>query len=152
MASLTITVGISGSGKSTWAKQWVAEDTAKRSRVNRDDLRVMLYGKASYTPEEEAGVDAIIKPIVSGLLETNRDVVLDNTHLHILSLKEWQEFADEKGAKFYVRFFDIDVETAKERVRSRAEAGGLDVVESFIDAQHEKYQKLKDILKGLTKK
>lgn len=152
MASLTITVGISGSGKSTWAKLWVAENPAQRCRVNRDDLRVMLYTAASYTPEEEAGVDVIIKPIVSALLESGRDVVLDNTHLHILSLQEWQKFAIEHDAPFNIRFFAIDPEEAKQRVRSRADAGGLDVVESFIDAQHEKYEKLMGILNDITGK
>lgn len=152
MASLTITVGISGSGKSTWAKSWVAENPSQRCRVNRDDLRVMLYTAASYTPEEEEGVDAIIKPIVAGLLEKDRDVVLDNTHLHILSLKEWQDFAIEHDVPFNIRFFAIDPDEAKARVRSRADAGGLDVVESFIDAQHEKYEKLMHILNDITGK
>lgn len=34
--------GIQGSGKSTWAKQWVAEDPNHRVRFNNDDIRNML--------------------------------------------------------------------------------------------------------------
>ena len=30
--------GIQGSGKSTWAKAWVAEDPEHRIRINNDDL------------------------------------------------------------------------------------------------------------------
>lgn len=146
MASLTITVGISGSGKSTWAKEWVSENPGQRCRMNRDSLREMLYVKASYTPEEEEGVDAIVKPAVIALLESGRDVVIDNTHLHILSLKEWQSLADEQGVPFSVRIFAIDPDVAKHRVNARAAAGGLDVVDAFIDAQHEKFEKLMAIL------
>ena len=34
--------GLQGSGKSTFAKQWVNEDPEHRVRFNRDDIRNML--------------------------------------------------------------------------------------------------------------
>lgn len=40
MNTLTITRGLPGSGKSTWAKAWTAADPTCRARVNRDDLRL----------------------------------------------------------------------------------------------------------------
>lgn len=148
MASLTITIGISGSGKSTWAKEWVKEAPGQRCRVNRDDLRAMLYGKASYTPEEESGVDAVVKPMVVSLLEADRDVVVDNTHLLIEGIEDWAVLADELGADFKMRIFYVDADEAKFRVRARVEAGGSDVVaDSFIDLQAERFKTLLEALK-----
>mgnify|MGYP003455142708 FL=1 len=42
MNKLILTRGIQGSGKTTWARQWVAEDPDSRVRINNDDLRNML--------------------------------------------------------------------------------------------------------------
>ena len=43
MPTLHLTRGIPGSGKSTFAKQWVQEDPEGRVRINRDDLRGMMF-------------------------------------------------------------------------------------------------------------
>ena len=42
MSKIILCRGIQGSGKSTWAKQWVAEDPEHRVRFNNDDVRNML--------------------------------------------------------------------------------------------------------------
>ena len=42
MKKLILTRGIQGSGKSTWARQWVEEDPENRVRINNDDIRNML--------------------------------------------------------------------------------------------------------------
>ena len=39
---IILTRGIPGSGKSTWAKQFVAEDPEHRIRLNWDDMRNMM--------------------------------------------------------------------------------------------------------------
>lgn len=39
---IILTRGIPGSGKSTWAKTWVAESPETRIRLNWDDMRNML--------------------------------------------------------------------------------------------------------------
>lgn len=39
---IILTRGIPGSGKSTWAKAWVAEDPKNRIRLNWDDMRNMM--------------------------------------------------------------------------------------------------------------
>ena len=39
MSKIILTRGIQGSGKSTWAKAWVAEDPEHRIRINNDDIK-----------------------------------------------------------------------------------------------------------------
>lgn len=42
MAKIILCRGIQGSGKTTFAKQWVLEDPEHRVRFNNDDIRNML--------------------------------------------------------------------------------------------------------------
>lgn len=42
MPKIILCRGIQGSGKTTWAKQWVLEDPEHRVRFNNDDIRNML--------------------------------------------------------------------------------------------------------------
>ena len=44
MNKIVLVLGISGSGKSYWSKQWAEEDPEHRIRLNYDDIRCM-FGK-----------------------------------------------------------------------------------------------------------
>ena len=99
---LTITIGLPGSGKSTRALAWVAEDPARRARVNRDDLRRMLHGGRLGTAEQEAAVTALQHPAVQALLELGYDVVADDTNLSTAAVHAWQRLADQAGAQLVV--------------------------------------------------
>jgi predicted kinase len=105
MSTLVITRGLPGSGKSTWARTWVAEDPAHRARVNRDDLRTMLHGRRLGTAGQEAQVTAAQHAAVRALLCAGYDVVVDDTNLvnrHALAL---QRIAQVVGAQFLVKDF-----------------------------------------------
>lgn len=117
---LTITVGLPGSGKSTRALAWVAEDPARRARVNRDDLRRMLQGGRLGTAEQEAAVTAIQHPAVRALLDLGYDVVADDTNLTSAAMHAWQDLAAQAGAHLVVwDFTDVDVEECVRRDAAR---------------------------------
>lgn len=75
-----VCTGLPGSGKSTWAKEWVAKNPTNRVRINKDDLRAMLHG-GKYSKGNERQVVCIEQDILLDSLERGKSVVIDNTHL-----------------------------------------------------------------------
>jgi predicted kinase len=77
---IILTVGIQGSGKSTFAKQWALEDPEHRARFNNDDVRNML-GKY-WVPKRESVVADVRKQVLKSLMEKGYDIVVDNMNLN----------------------------------------------------------------------
>jgi predicted kinase len=76
---IIITVGLPGSGKSTWAKQFVLNNPSY-IRVNRDDLRRM-FGKYDM-PEREKLVTLIEDHIIAMAIGREYNVVIDATNFN----------------------------------------------------------------------
>jgi predicted kinase len=133
--TLIITQGISGSGKSTWAKAFVANDPENWVRSSRDDLRTQMFGTPTYDTVQEKAVGVAQDGMVQALLAAGKSVVIDNTHLHPLAVKHWRSLADFAGVVFEIKSFKISVEQAKANVSKRVADGGLFVPDHVIDAQ-----------------
>ncbi|MBQ9917409.1 MAG: AAA family ATPase [Microbacterium sp.] len=106
MPTLHLTRGIPGSGKSTFAKQWVQEDPEGRVRINRDDLRGMMFATDSklLSPEQERQVSNVEKSAARAALNAGKDVIIDATNLRSRYVREWFTLG------FPVRFHDFPVE------------------------------------------
>lgn len=83
MPSVTIVRGVPSCGKTTWAREWVEQDSATRARVSRADLAAMAGGDISV---EQA--KALRDATLSALLAADMDVVVDDIHLSEASLLE----------------------------------------------------------------
>lgn len=128
MTTLTLTRGLPASGKTTWAKQWLAQDST-RVRVNRDDLRAMMFGTPTYEWAQEELVTAAQRRAVGAALAAGRDVICDDMHLRPRYVREWRTFAAQHGADVVVQEFPISVE---ESVRRDAQRGAASVGEATI--------------------
>lgn len=129
MTTLIITRGLPASGKTTWAKAWLAEDPGNRARVNRDDLRAMLFSEPTYEWAQEEQVTAIQRATVAGLLGSGKDVVCDDTNLRPKYVREWQRFADGNGVEvFSVIDHEIDADEAVRRDVVRSNPVGEEVI------------------------
>lgn len=147
--TLTITRGLPGSGKSTWARAYVAEDPAGRARVNRDDLRGMLHDGVFVKTEfddsrqwlrrgTESAVQSIRDATVRKLLQRGLHVVCDDTNLPNGVAEHLAKIAAQVGAYFAVQDFrDVPLEVCLER--NAARGGQAQVAEDVIREMHGKY-------------
>jgi predicted kinase len=120
VSTLVITRGLPGAGKTTFAKQWVTEEP-KRARVNRDDLRRMLFVNPNYGEEQEKLVTTFQRDTIKHLLKAGYDVIADDTNLPAKRCREWFRFAAAHRAVFGVKDFEISVEESIARQANRPE-------------------------------
>lgn len=111
MTQLILTVGLPGSGKSTWAREWVAEDPSRRARVNRDDLRTMLRGKLVWGDRDLEEQVTIVQHIsIRALLLRGISVVVDDTNLNQVTLDTLTSIGQVYGAQVVIQRMDTPVE------------------------------------------
>ena len=89
MSKIILCRGIQGSGKTTWAKQWVLEDPEHRVRFNNDDIRNML-GKYWVTSREVL-VRALRDTCVHRAMDESYDIVIDNMNLSNLEYVAYRD-------------------------------------------------------------
>jgi predicted kinase len=140
MAELMITRGLPASGKSTWAREWVAEEPVGRARVNRDDLRSNLYGTARPSHAQEAAISVVQEAAVTALLAAGRSVVVDDMHLRARYVTHWATVAAGAGVRLDVRdFTDVAVEECVRRDAERAARGERAVGAELIRDLHTRF-------------
>lgn len=122
MTTLTITRGLPGSGKSTYADEWVAEDPTGRAQVNRDHLRKMMHnsvwigGRSGTEGAVVSARDAMIK----ALLRKGVDVICSDTNLPSKVARDLRNLAVIAGAEFNViDMTDVPLELCLERDAER---------------------------------
>ena len=143
--------GIQGSGKTTWAKNWVKEDPKHRVRFNQDDIRNM-FG-VYWVPSRESLVKAMHDSFLNGAMLEGYDIVLDNMNLNQKTLDEIKEIVEEFNKWIslspvdshydikYQTFFDTPLEECIARDSKRENPIGENVIRST-------YNKYKDVING----
>lgn len=129
MSTLVLTRGLPASGKTTWARAWVAEAPERRARVNRDDLRAQLFGAFhGLTFAQEAAVTDASRAAVLALLKAGRDVVADDMNLRPKYVREWRRFVAAHGHDVETVELPVDVEVAVERDSQRERQVGAEAI------------------------
>lgn len=143
MSSLIILVGISGSGKSTWAAH-KAKESNDYLVVNRDKIRELIFGYTESTISEyysrkdlnaqEKEVTEYENVLIKEGLAKGKIVIVDATHLERKYIERFKFF------NVYTRiiYFDTDLEVAIRRDSERVRVVGEDIIKK----QYDKYQKL----------
>jgi predicted kinase len=129
VTTLTLTRGLPGSGKTTWAR---AQPGAVR--VNRDDLRQMLHGGPLPFGWAEVQVAVAQRAAVEALLTAGVNVICDDTNLRRRHLRDLAEIGWRCGADVIVKdFTDVPVEVCVERDAARPGAGrvGAETIRSL---------------------
>lgn len=131
MSKIILCRGIQGSGKTTWAKQWVLEDPEHRVRFNNDDIRNML-GKY-WVPSREHLVSDIKKDFIVSAMEFGYDIVVDNMNFNPKEIEYYENLVDSTLGYMncysleYKDFF-IPLEVCIERDSKRENPIGEEVI------------------------
>jgi predicted kinase len=127
LRTITLTIGIQGSGKTVWSMEQLRLYPGKYKRVNKDSLRAILNVRDS---------------IVERSLMRGYDVIVDDTNF---SDKHWQAMraiAKRIGnIRVFEKYFEVDIEEAIRRNASRPNP----VPEGVIRSLYEKNVKGKHI-------
>lgn len=98
MSKLKMLSSLPGSGKTTLARQMV-EEGGSCGRINRDDLRAMLFN-SKWTGPREGVVIEVEKAIARVLLNHGLTPLVDDTNLTKKHVALWNEFCKSWGADF----------------------------------------------------
>lgn len=119
MSKVIICQGIQGSGKSTWALDYVTEEPTKRVRVNRDSIRKM-FGKYWVLEREELCNEIEDKAIAYAMVR-GFEVVIDDMNLNPKTLEHIRQLVlnvDSKADIIY-KLFNIPLTECVTRVEKR---------------------------------
>jgi predicted kinase len=130
--TLMMTCGVQGSGKSTWAKQYIKENP-DTLYISTDKMREELGAGA-----HDQTVNSMIFPLMRRKVETalsqgNVDILLDATFIKKSWRKEYVNLGRKYGAWLIAHIFNADRDVLIKRVQQRAKNGGLDVPVEAID-------------------
>lgn len=147
MKKLIITVGISGSGKSTWSHNMFKIDKNTRI-VNRAKIRELLFGYTSESVVDyymrndirqlEKEVTKYEDTLIDNFLADNKKVVVDATHLK----REYLERFKYWNVPTELKVFDVDLEAAKINNKKRIRQ----IPDLIIERQYRQFKSLMDNL------
>lgn len=121
--------GIPGSGKSTWASEYIATHN-NTIRVNKDSLRTMLHFD-KWNGRNESVTSMIEYGLIRTALENGMNVIVDNTNLTQRHEDGYKLLADEIGAEFVVHELDTPYSVCVERDAVREKKVGKSVILKF---------------------
>lgn len=134
--------GIPCSGKTTWTKQYLKDNT-NTIRVNRDDLRVMLRDQGFVDKPLEDIISAVQSLIVCEAQVEKIDVIIDATNCKLKYLQSWVD-TFEHIFDIRVKLFEIDRGEAYSRNSKRYQDGIQSLVPiNVIDNMYNNLQELK---------
>ena len=137
MSTLYITVGLPGSGKSTYAKEFIKGKDIEY--LSSDELRA-VYGKGQDDQTVTPIVFGHIKRKVDEFLKDGKNVLVDATSVNRKERSDYINTAKKYGAKVVALVFKMDRQGLIDRNKKRGEQGGRVVPDFVIDKMLAKYE------------
>jgi len=141
---ITVMIGISGSGKSTFAKRVYDANRKTTLIVNRDKIRELLFGYTESTINEyyarpdmfscEKEVTKFEDILIKQGLQDSKNVIVDATHLRMKYLNRFKDFNVQVD---YVPL-EVDLKTCQDRAKNRVRS----VASSIVEKQHKAFRNL----------
>jgi predicted kinase len=126
MLRVVICKGLPASGKSSWAREYVADHPGTTKRVNKDDLRAMLDA-SHHSKSNEQFIEQSRDSLILAALAAGKHVIVDDTNLASRHEARIRELV--KGvATVEIKWFHIEVEEAIRRDLARPNSVGEAVI------------------------
>ncbi len=141
---IIILTGISASGKSSWARDYVHRHH-EAVIISRDSIRALLWGRcdASYQKHprlsaREQDVSKVQFKLVQQCLDDSKTVIIDDTNLSLSVINSFSKAFANYDISY--RKFDIELEFAIQRDLARERTVGSDIIK-------EQFERLKTLQK-----
>lgn len=144
MATIILTRGIQGSGKSTWARRWVRENPSQRIRWNNDDYRMMI-GPYRISNDIEKLIKKCRLYTILFAIQNNYDIVVDcmniDKDVQLQSIISFLNQHDISNESYNIVFkeFNTPVDTCIQRDLYRKQTGGNYIGEKVIIDTYNRY-------------
>ena len=135
--TLYITVGLPGSGKSTYVKKFIKDKAVEY--LSSDELRA-VYGKDETDQSVTSIVFGHIKRKVDEFLKDGKNVMVDATSVNRKERSDYINTAKKYGAKVVAIVFKMDRQGLIDRNKKRGEQGGRVVPDWVIDKMLAKFE------------
>ena len=135
--TLYIAVGLPGSGKSTYAKNFIKDKDIEY--LSSDELRA-VYGKSEEDQTVTPLVFGHIKRKVDEFLKDGKNVLVDATSVNRKERSDYINTAKKYGAKVVAIVFKMDRQGLIDRNKKRGEQGGRVVPDWVIDKMLAKFE------------
>ena len=153
MRTILITVGLPGSGKTTYSKELLKKELGRWKRINRDDLRMMndnrLFIKGDH--EREKFVTKESDALMREAFGAGYDIIIDNLNLSGKFRKDIHKFAERWGDVTVIeKVFEVPLKTVlqqnagREGERCVPEDAILDMAKRYFVGKDGKFGKIKD--------
>lgn len=141
-----ITIGVPGSGKSTWAKEYVYSND-KWVEINRDDIRSDLYfsglgvdwSKYKFKRHQEEEVTRKVNEIINFSVLMSNNIIISDTNLNRKYRDIMIKKLEEKGYEVELKLFPISFEEAIKRDTARQYSVGYSTIARMYDAYEEQF-------------
>ena len=137
MNTLYITVGLPGSGKSTYVKNFIKNKDIEY--LSSDSLRA-VYGKSEEDQTVTPLVFGHIKRKVDEFLKDGKNVLVDATSVNRKERSDYINTAKKYGVKVVAIVFKMDRQGLIDRNKKRGEEGGRVVPDWVIDKMLAKFE------------
>jgi len=123
--------GLPGSGKTTFAKKLISHDKSF-IRINKDDIRMMLFGQEHSTQNEKLVLN-IRNDIIKNALNKGYNIVIDDTNFNPIHYDKIKKIATQYNSKIHIKLIDTPLDVCIKRDSKRNNPVGINAIKCMYN-------------------